>query len=138
MGGMASASFDTFQAARALESAGVERVQAEAIVEAIQQRQNYASKADVTSLGIELRTEIHELGAELRTEIHELGTELRTEIHELGTELRGRIDKLGAEIGELRSEHRADMAALETRLTNRMYAIAVGLAAVVAAFGLFT
>ena len=138
MGGMASASFDTFQAARALESAGVERAQAEAIVEAIQQRQNYASKADLTSLGIKLRTEIHELGAELRAEIHELGTELRTEIHELGTELRGRIDKLGAEIGELRSEHRADMAALETRLTNRMYAIAVGLAAVVAAFGLFT
>ena len=127
MGGMASASFDSFQAARALESAGVERAQAEAIVEAIQQRQNYASKADLTSLGIKLRTEIHELGAELRTEIHELGTELR-----------GRIDKLGAEIGELRSEHRADMAALETRLTNRMYAIAVGLAAVVAAFGLFT
>jgi len=30
------------------------------------------------------------------------------------------------------------MAALETRLTNRMYAIAVGLAATVTAFGLFT
>ena len=116
MGGMASASFDTFQAARALESAGVERAQAEAIVEAIQQRQNYASKADVTSMGVELRAEIHELGAELRAEIHELGTELR-----------GRIDKFGA-----------DMAALETRLTNRMYAIAIGLAAIIAAFGLFT
>ena len=30
------------------------------------------------------------------------------------------------------------MAALETRLTNRMYAIAIGLAAIIAAFGLFT
>ena len=127
MGGMASASFDTFQAARALESAGVERAQAEAIVEAIQQRQNYASKADVTSMGVELRAEIHELGAELRAETQELGTELRAEIHEFGTELRGRIDKFGA-----------DMAALETRLTNRMYAIAIGLAAIIAAFGLFT
>ena len=124
---MASASFDTFQAARALESAGVERAQAEAIVEAIQQRQDYATKSDVTSMGVELRAEIHELGAELRAETQELGTELRAEIHELGTELRGRIDKFGA-----------DMAALETRLTNRMYAIAIGLAAIIAAFGLFT
>ncbi len=102
---MASAAFDTFQAARALESAGVERTQAEAIVEAIQQRQNYATKADVARLG---------------------------------TDLRGRIDKLGAEIGELRSEHRADMAAVETRLMNRIYAIAIGQAGLIAAFGLFT
>lgn len=95
---MASAAFDTFQAARALESAGVERAQAEAIAEAIQQRQDYATKSDVAKLGSELQ----------------------------------------GEMGELRSEHRADMAALETRLTNRFYAVAVGLAATVAAFGLFT
>lgn len=84
---MASAAFDTFQAARALESASVDRAQAEAIAEAIQQRQNYATKSDVARLGSELR---------------------------------------------------ADMAALETRLTHRMYAIAIGLAATIAAFGLFT
>ena len=94
MRGMASAAFDTFQAARALESAGVERTQAEAIVEAIQQRQDYATKADVARLG---------------------------------TDLRGRIDKFGA-----------DMAALETRLMNRIYAIAIGQAGLIAAFGLFT
>ena len=138
MGGMASASFDTFQAARALESAGVERAQAEAIVEAIQHRQNYASKADVTSMGVELRAEIHELGAELRAEIHELGTELRAEIHELGTELRAEIHELGTELRGRIDKFGADMAALETRLTNRMYAIAIGLAAIIAAFGLFT
>ena len=40
---MASAAFGTFQAARALESADVERTQAEAIAEAIQQRQDYAT-----------------------------------------------------------------------------------------------
>jgi len=83
---MAAAAFDIFQAARALESAGVERAQAEAIAEAIQQRQDYATKSDVAKLGSELRAEI---------------------------------------------------AALETRLTNRFYAIAFGLAATVAAFGLF-
>lgn len=73
---MASGAFDTFQAARALESAGVDRAQAEAIAEAIQQRRDYAT--------------------------------------------------------------RSDLAELETRLTNRIYAIAIGLAATVAAFGLFT
>ena len=92
--GMATAAFDTFQAARALESAGVERVQAEAIAEAIQQRHHYATKSDVARLGSELRSEIGEL--------------------------------------------RADMAALETRLINRIYAIAIGQAGLIAAFGLFT
>ena len=84
---MASAAFGTFQAARALESADVERTQAEAIAEAIQQRQDYATKSDVARLGSELRS---------------------------------------------------DMAALDTRLTNRMYAIAIGLGGLVAAFGLLT
>ena len=83
---MASAAFDTFQAARALESAGVERAQAEGIAEAIQQRQDRATRIDAAKLGSELR---------------------------------------------------AEMAALETRLTNRFYAVAVGLAATIAAFGLF-
>lgn len=32
---------------------------------------------------------------------------------------------------------KADLAALETRLANRMYAVAIGLAALVAGFGLF-
>ena len=80
---MASAAFDAFQAARALESAGVARAQAEVIAEAIRPRQDHARKADLAEL-------------------------------------------------------RADMAALETRLTNRIYAVAVGLAAIVATFGLFT
>ena len=84
---MASAAFDSFQAARALQAAGVDRAQAEAIADAIQQRQDYATKSD---------------------------------------------------LAELRAELRADMAALETRLTNRIYAVAIGLAATVAAFGLFT
>ncbi len=84
---MASTAFDTFQAARALESAGVDRAQAEAIAEAIQQRQDHTTTSD---------------------------------------------------LAELRAGLRADMAALETRLTNRIYAVAVGLGASVAAFSLFT
>ena len=80
---MASTAFDTFQAARALECVGMDRAQAEAIAEAIQQRQDHATKADLAEL-------------------------------------------------------RADMATLETRLTDRFYAVAVGLAATITAFGLFT
>ena len=94
MQGMASAAFDTFQAARALHAAGVERTQAESIAEAIQQRQDNATKSDVTNLG---------------------------------TELRGEIAKV-----------REDMAALETRVMNRIYLIAVGQAGLIAAFGIFT
>ena len=95
---MASAAFDMFQAARALESAGVERAQAEAIALAIQQRQNYATKSDVPRFGSAPRAEFREVRAELR----------------------------------------AEMAALEMRLTNRLYAGAVGLASLVAALSLFT
>lgn len=83
---MASTAFDTFQAAHALESAGVDRAQAEAIAEAIRLRPDHATKSD---------------------------------------------------LAELRMELRGDMASLETRLTNRIYAVAIGLAATVAAFGLF-
>ena len=86
-----------FKAAHALESAGVERAQAEAIAEAVQRRQNYATRPHVARLGSAARAELRELRAELR----------------------------------------ADMAALEMRLTNRMYVGAIGLAALVAAFGLF-
>jgi len=98
MSAMASAAFDTFQAARALESAGVERAQAEAIANAIQHRQDYATKADLAKLATEMRSE------------------LRTNIAEI----------------------RSEMAALETRLTHRMHAIAIGLGSLIAAFGLFT
>lgn len=95
---MASAAFNMFKAARALESAGVERAQAEAIAEAIQRGQPCASGSDVAILGSAQRAE-----------------------------LRG-----------VRSGLRAEMAALEMRLTIRLYTGAVGLAAWIAAFGLFT
>jgi len=84
MSAMASAAFDTFQA--------------EAIADAIQHRQDNATKADLAKFATEMRSE------------------LRTNIAEI----------------------RSEMAALETRLTHRMYAIAIGLGSLIAAFGLFT
>jgi len=62
---MASAAFDTFQAARALESAGVDRAQAEVIAEAIQQRQDHATTSDLAAFGSQLRA----VRGELRTEL---------------------------------------------------------------------
>ncbi len=98
MPNMASVAFDTFQAVRALESAGVERTQAEAIVETIRHDQDYATKSDLARLE---------------------------------TDMRARIDKLGAQL-------RANMSALQTRLTRRMYGIAIGLGGLTAAFELLT
>ena len=47
---MASPSFDTFSAARALEAAGVERSQAEAIASAIGHTGEHATKTDLLAL----------------------------------------------------------------------------------------
>ena len=117
---MASTAFNAFQAARALESAGVERTQAEAIARAIQQGQ--ATRGDVA----------------------ELGSQLRTKIAEFRAELRGSIDRLGAEVrvapGELRSgisQLRTDVAAFEKRMAIRLYVGGAWLAAWIIAFELF-
>ncbi len=53
---MTSTPFDTFSAARALETAGVERPQAEAIASAIGQTGGYATKTDVSMLKADLST----------------------------------------------------------------------------------
>ena len=47
---MTSPAFDTFSAARALEAAGVERTQAEAIASAIGHTGEHATKADIARL----------------------------------------------------------------------------------------
>ena len=58
---MSAAPFDTFSAARALEAAGVDRTQAEAIASAIGHASESATKADISRLTSELanfRTEV--------------------------------------------------------------------------------
>lgn len=67
---MASAVFDTFQAARALESAGVDRAQAEAIAEAIQQRQDHATTSDLAELRADLRADMAALETRLTNRIY--------------------------------------------------------------------
>ena len=92
---MASAAFDTFQAARALESAGVERAQAEAIAGAIQHRQNYATKSDVERLGSALRAEMGELRSELRADMSALETRVMNRIYVIAAGQAGLIAAFG-------------------------------------------
>lgn len=65
---MVSVAFNPFEAARALEAAGVERAQAEAIAGAIHQRQYHdqATREDLAELGRQVRSGIAGLGAEMR------------------------------------------------------------------------
>ena len=55
---MTSTRFDTLSAARALEAAGVERTQADAIASAIGNSSENATKSDVSDLKLELSREI--------------------------------------------------------------------------------
>ena len=62
---MSSGSFDTFGAARALEAAGVERTQAEAIASAIGQNGEHATKVDIAMLESRLENRISGLEARM-------------------------------------------------------------------------
>ena len=65
---MASPSFDTFSAARALEAAGVERSQAETIASAIAHNGELATKHDVRGL----RSEFSGLRSEFKADLANL------------------------------------------------------------------
>ena len=62
---MTSPPFDTFSAARALEAAGVERTQAEAIASAIGHNGEHATKADISMLESRLEGRISGLEARM-------------------------------------------------------------------------
>ena len=121
---MASTAFNAFQAARALESAGVERTQAEAIARAIQQGhiQDQATRADMAELGSQLRTTIADIRAEVRGSIDGLGAEVPVATSDIRTCL---------------SQLRTDMAGFEKRTAIRLYVGGAGLAAWIIAFELF-
>lgn len=110
---MASAAFNPFEAARALEAAGVERAQAEAIAGAIHQVQYHdqATKEDLAELGRQVRTGIAEFRGELRV--------------------------APGGLRSFSSQFRADLASFERRMTIRMYLVGAGLAAWFIAFELF-
>ena len=105
---MASATFDTLHAAKALTAAGFEAQQAEAITDTIRDAftESVATKADIAGLEAAVAADIAEVKAELKADIAEVKAELKADIAEL----------------------RADMASLETRLVERIDAVETRLA----------
>ena len=120
---------DTLKAARALERAGFESAQAEALVAAFggSVAGGAATREDLRDLrnasredSRELRTELKEEIAELRTELKEEIAEVRAELAEVRTELKGDIaelrTELKGEIAELREETRAGFATVREEM----------------------
>ncbi len=107
---MATATFDTLHAAKALTAAGFEAAQAEAITDTIRDAftESVATKADMAELKAELKADI----AEVKADMAELKAELKADMAELETRLT--TDMAGL---------RVDMASLETRLAERFEAL---------------
>ena len=85
---MASATFDTLHAAKALTAAGFEAQQAEAITDTIREAftESVATKADIAGLEAAVAADI----AEVRTEI----AEVKTDIAALEMRMAGRFEAL--------------------------------------------
>lgn len=143
---MASVAFNLFEAARALEAAGVERAQAEAIAGAIHQGQYHdqATKDDLLGFGSQVRSGIAEFRTEVLGGIDQFRAEVGGSIGKLEAETLGRLDRLESELRgppdglhSLNSQFRADLAAFEKRMTIRLYLVGAGLSAWFIAFELF-
>ena len=96
---MASATFDTLHAAKALTAAGFETQQAEAITDTIREAftESVATKADIAEVKAALSTDIAEVKAELKADIAEVKAEIaevRTEIAEVRTDVAERFEAL--------------------------------------------
>ena len=126
---------DTLKFARSLSEAGMDRRQAEALVQGLSDADtsDFATKpdiadlrADVADLRAELKGEIAELRTELKGEIAELRAELKGEIAELRTELKGGTAELrtglNSGIAELRTEFTGEIGALRTELRTGLAA----------------
>ena len=136
--------FDTHKAFKALQEAGFDDAQAEAVVVTIGTALigNVATKQDlmgvqneVQTLGSDLRSEIQTQDSDLRSEMQTLGSDLRSEMQTLGSDLRSEMQAQGNDLrseiqaqgNDLRSEMqtqgsglRSEMQAMELRMTLRM------------------
>jgi len=116
---------DTLKFARSLSDAGMDRRQAEALVQGLSDADtsDFATKADVGEVRAEvaaLRADMAELRAELKGEIAGLRVELKGEIAELRIELKG-------ESAELRTETPTESAALKAELFRFLYLQTMGI-----------
>ena len=117
---MASATFDTLHAAKALTAAGFEAQQAEAITDTIREAftGSVATKADIAGLEAAVATDIAAVKAELKADIAAVKAELKADIAEVR-----------AEISDLRAEVKADIAGIYKQL----WLVALGIVTAVAA-----
>ncbi len=83
---MASATFDTLHAAKALTAAGFEAQQAEAITDTIREAftESVATKADIAGLEAAVTADIAEVKAELKADIAGLEAAVTADIAEEG------------------------------------------------------
>ena len=123
---------DTLKAVRALEKAGFDPTQAEALVTALGGgiAGNAATKEDLSNLEGGMREENRLLRSELREEIAELRTEMRAgfvavraEIAELREETRAEFVAVRAEIAELREETRVEFVAVREEMRTEFAAV---------------
>ncbi|MDE0459823.1 MAG: hypothetical protein OXI15_21245 [Chromatiales bacterium] len=124
---MASPSFDTFSAARALEAAGVERSQAETIASAIAHNGDFATNHDVRGLKSDF--------SGLKSEFSGLKSEfsgLKSEFSGLKSEFSG----LRSEFSGLRSEFKADLSNLEARMYRALWIQGGAIVGIIAALNL--
>ncbi len=135
---MASATFDTLHAAKALTAAGFEAQQAEAITDTIREAftESVATKADIAGLEAAVATDV----AEVKAEIAAVKAELKTDIAEVKAELKADIAEVKAELKADIAEVKTEIADLETRVVERfealykqLWLVALGIVTAVAA-----
>ena len=123
---------DTLKAVRALEKAGFDPTQAEALVTALGGgiAGNAATKEDLSNLEGGMREENRLLRSELREEIAELRTEMRAgfvavraESAAVGEGTRAGIVAVRAEIAELREETRVEFVAVREEMRTEFAAV---------------
>ena len=121
---MASATFDTLHAAKALTAAGFEAQQAEAITDTIREAftESVATKADIAGLEAAVAADIAEVKAELKADI----AELRADMASLETRLVERIDAVETRVAER-------FEALYKQLCKQLWLMALGIVTAVAA-----
>ena len=99
---MASATFDTLHAAKALTAAGFEAQQAEAITDTIRDAftESVATKADIAGLEAAVAADIAEVKAELKADIAEVKAELKADIRRGEGRIEGRCRRVEGGYGE--------------------------------------
>ena len=122
---MASATFDTLHAAKALTAAGFAAPQAEAITDTIREAftESVATKAEIA----EVKAEI----AEVKADLAEVKAELKTDIATLEAAVAADIAEVKVDIAEVKAELKADIAGLYKHLWLMGLGIVTAVAAIV-------